>query len=248
MHTWMIEGIGYLASGLIALSLLMVSVIKLRIINLMGSVAFVAYGGLIGSIPLMITNLFIIGVNSMHLYRLRSRGHGAQYQDIDSEHRAQVEDFAHAYLKDIRKFFPRFAVEQIATAEHCGGKVYAAMRHLKVIGFAVVVPASAAEHVLDRSEAELITASESGNDLNQQFCFLIDYILPRYRGLGLVRGLHELVIHHAGSQSTGLLAVADQRCRKHEQFLRHEGFQPLTEQNGVRLYRKSLGSDPGQSS
>jgi hypothetical protein len=46
-----VELIGYLASALIVLSLLMASVLKLRVINLVGAVVFTLYGLLIDSVP-----------------------------------------------------------------------------------------------------------------------------------------------------------------------------------------------------
>ena len=45
------ELIGYLASFLVAISLLMVSIVKLRLINLAGSIVFIIYGFLHRFIP-----------------------------------------------------------------------------------------------------------------------------------------------------------------------------------------------------
>ncbi|AFG37062.1 YgjV family protein [Spirochaeta africana] len=239
MDVWIVEAIGYLASLLIAVSLLMVSILKLRVINLFGSMVFVVYGVLLGSVPLMLTNLFIIGVNTMNLIKLRSGTDGIRYAEIDTDHLTQVEDFARESLSDIHRYFPRFCVEQIAAAESAGGRVFAAIRHLRVVGFAVVFPVAAAEQVLDRAETAAIARSESSGD---EMCFLIDYILPRYRDLGLVRGLHELVIHQAGPDVSSLLATVDSRSRRHAGFLRRNGFIEELQHEEVRLFRKPLGS------
>lgn len=64
------ELIGYLASVLVALSLMMVRVVRLRIINLCGAFGFVVYGWLIGSWPVAGMNAFIVAVNCYHLWRL----------------------------------------------------------------------------------------------------------------------------------------------------------------------------------
>ncbi len=53
------EIIGYTASILVAVSLMMRSVFKLRVINLPGAVAFTAYGLLIGAYPVAAVNFFI---------------------------------------------------------------------------------------------------------------------------------------------------------------------------------------------
>lgn len=60
---YLVEIVGYVASALIVLSLAMTSVVRLRTISLIGSIAFVAYGLLIGSIPIVITNAAIAGLN-----------------------------------------------------------------------------------------------------------------------------------------------------------------------------------------
>ena len=53
---WILEFIGYAASVLIAVSLTMRSVLRLRIINLFGSSCFVAYGILIQAYPVDVMN------------------------------------------------------------------------------------------------------------------------------------------------------------------------------------------------
>lgn len=64
------EIIGYIASVLIAVSLMMSSVIKLRLINLIGAATFAVYGVLIGSIPVALMNGFIVLINIYFLYNM----------------------------------------------------------------------------------------------------------------------------------------------------------------------------------
>ena len=72
--------IGYLASGLVVLSLLMTSVLRLRVIGLFGATVFTAYGLLIGAIPVVVTNGVIIFVHGYHLARLlRARAAAAAW-------------------------------------------------------------------------------------------------------------------------------------------------------------------------
>ena len=65
----MIEAVGYLGSALVVLSLLMTRILRLRVIGLIGSATFLIYGLLIGSVPIMITNLVIIVINGTFLWR-----------------------------------------------------------------------------------------------------------------------------------------------------------------------------------
>jgi hypothetical protein len=57
------EVVGYVASALVVLSLAMTSVVRLRMISLVGSVAFVVYGVLIESVPIVLTNVAIAALN-----------------------------------------------------------------------------------------------------------------------------------------------------------------------------------------
>jgi hypothetical protein len=64
---WVQEGIGYAASLIILVSLLMTNVFRLRVINLIGSLCFSLYGWLIGSWPVCAINLVIAGIDGWYL-------------------------------------------------------------------------------------------------------------------------------------------------------------------------------------
>lgn len=66
-----IEWIGYGASILIAISLMMTNIIKLRIINSIGCVMFIIYGMAVKSYPVVLSNLIIIFINIYNLYKLK---------------------------------------------------------------------------------------------------------------------------------------------------------------------------------
>ena len=65
-----IEIIGYIASVLIAVGMLMNSIIKLRIVCCIGSILFGIYGILIGSIPVIFLNFFIGAINIFYLWKI----------------------------------------------------------------------------------------------------------------------------------------------------------------------------------
>ena len=65
-----IEYVGYLASIIIAISLMMTSIIRLRIINSIGCFLFVVYGIYVGVYPVAIANGVIIIINIYNLYKL----------------------------------------------------------------------------------------------------------------------------------------------------------------------------------
>ncbi|MCJ2133949.1 Crp/Fnr family transcriptional regulator, partial [Methylobacterium sp. J-026] len=65
-----IEGIGYLGTALVILSTAMTTMIPLRIIGLSASFALVTYGTLIGSMPVVLTELFEIPFNIYRLWQM----------------------------------------------------------------------------------------------------------------------------------------------------------------------------------
>jgi hypothetical protein len=62
------DWIGYLASLILMISFLMKNIITLRTINSIGAILFIFYGIMLAtSWPIIITNLFILGVNLVYL-------------------------------------------------------------------------------------------------------------------------------------------------------------------------------------
>lgn len=101
------EVVGYAASALVVASLAMTSVVRLRTISLLGSVTFVVYGALIGSIPIMVTNAAIAALNVWFLSRELGgkRDLGAVVVPNDSPF---LHDFLGHHLAEIRQFQPGF--------------------------------------------------------------------------------------------------------------------------------------------
>lgn len=105
-----LELLGYLASVLVAISLMMSSVLKLRLINLVGAAAFFVYGVLIGAYPIAAVNAVIIVVNLYFLYRIYTSKEYFKLLEVDS-HSAYLRTFLNFYKADIERFIPdyRFA-------------------------------------------------------------------------------------------------------------------------------------------
>jgi hypothetical protein len=87
----------------------MTSVVRLRSISLAGSVTFVVYGVLIGSIPIVITNGAIAAINMWFLWSELTvrRDLGARVVAPDNPFLA---DFITFHLQDIHHFQPEFAM------------------------------------------------------------------------------------------------------------------------------------------
>lgn len=104
----MMELVGYLASALVVASLAMTSVVRLRAISLVGSVVFVVYGVLIGSVPIIITNAAIAALNvwflRAELTGKRSLGRRCRSRSVTPF----LTDFVEYHLHDIHRFQPEF--------------------------------------------------------------------------------------------------------------------------------------------
>lgn len=110
MTTQMIvEGIGYLGSVLVVVAMLMTSVKKLRIINMVGSAIFAVYALIIRSYPTALMNFFLVGINIYNLFKL-SRA-VRNYRIIECyKDESIVQDLLRSFEKDIHRFFPSFVV------------------------------------------------------------------------------------------------------------------------------------------
>ncbi|MFO8065284.1 MAG: hypothetical protein ACQETQ_07795 [Spirochaetota bacterium] len=236
-----VEIIGYVASVLVAGSLMMVSVVKLRLINLGGAVTFVVYGLLITSYPLVLTNSFIAVVNIYHLSRFfRADLNGFSYVPIDATKRHQLEEFLDHYREDLLRFSPPFALEFLDTAFAGHGHVYLALRNLRTEGFAYYVWVTAVEKWPDEEVAELFSHVEQELYPEQTVYVPADYVTSTYRDLGLVHKLHDQLIHDITPRAKFLVSVAEKSCRKTNRFLSQSGYSRATESIHYNLYVKTL--------
>ena len=101
------EIVGYAASVLVAISLMMSNIIQLRIVNMIGAATFSVYGILIGSIPVAGMNGFIVLINIYYLTQIYSDVEYFQILKVskDSEY---LETFLNFYQDQIVVFQPDF--------------------------------------------------------------------------------------------------------------------------------------------
>lgn len=68
-----IELFGYLGSFLVVVSMLMSSITRLRIINMIGSVISATYALVIGAFPMVLMNMSLIMINAYNLIKLKKQ-------------------------------------------------------------------------------------------------------------------------------------------------------------------------------
>ncbi len=106
----LIEIIGYSASVLIAVSLMMSSIVKLRIINFFGALIFSTYGFIIGAYPVGILNGFITLVNIYYLSEIFFKKENEYFRVLEVKTNSEyLNYFLQYYEQDIKKFIPSFS-------------------------------------------------------------------------------------------------------------------------------------------
>jgi hypothetical protein len=107
MNTQILLWFGYVASGIIALSMTMNSIVKFRWINLVGASGFATYGFLIGAFPVMILNGLIVAVDVYYLLKIYTKNY--QFDTLEIRHdNKYLLKFLSYHNDEIQKFFPGF--------------------------------------------------------------------------------------------------------------------------------------------
>jgi hypothetical protein len=81
----MIEMLGFAGSALIVVSLTMKSIARLRLIGIVGALAFVGYGVLLGAWPVVATNSVTFSIHAVHLRRLAADRAATTKSESESE-------------------------------------------------------------------------------------------------------------------------------------------------------------------
>lgn len=218
MNSW-IEWFGTLASVVVALSLTMRNIKRLRILNLVGSLAFALYGFRIGAWPVFGLNVFIVVVNSWYLYRMAAdakKEETFEVLTVDPVKDEYARRFLSSYSADIGRYFPSFdpAPEKLAGAEACF-----ILRETLPISLVIFrrLP-------------------------NGEVALLLDYAIPAYRDIKNARFFFEKAAGRIAAESAVFTAVAEERV--HEGYLRKMGFQVVGHSGRETHFRKRVGVEP----
>lgn len=106
-----IEAVGYLGSALVLVSFLMSSVVKLRVVNTIGSVIFAVYALIIRSYPTAVMNFCLVCINLHFLWKLRRQDPSYRLLALQPRE-GYVQDFLRQNAADIAAFFPDRKPEQ----------------------------------------------------------------------------------------------------------------------------------------
>jgi hypothetical protein len=108
MDQQILQWVGYVASGIIAMSMTVNSIVKFRWINLIGAFSFAIYGLLINAYPVMLLNGFITFVDIYFLVKIYTKTNLFDILEIseDSKYLLKFLDF---HNNEIHNFFPGFS-------------------------------------------------------------------------------------------------------------------------------------------
>lgn len=190
------EIIGYVASVLIAVSLMMSNIIRLRVINLIGAGTFSLYGVLIESIPVAAMNGFIVLINIYFLFQMF--GNKEFFKTLEVKPTSNyLRYFLEYYEQEIKKFQPEFE-DKINS---------------KTVGFLVL---------RDLVPAGLLLGELDKNGIYQ---IRLDFVIPNYRDFKIGRYLFDEqknYFREVGVRRFEAIAGSEE----HQKYLRKMGFEP----------------------
>jgi hypothetical protein len=99
--------IGYIGSGIIAISMMMNSIVKFRWINLLGAGTFATYGFLINAMPVIALNGFIVSVDIYFLFRIYTKSQLFDTLEVRGDNKYLLK-FLNYHNEEIQKYFPGF--------------------------------------------------------------------------------------------------------------------------------------------
>jgi len=102
-----LEWLGYAASIIVFVSLLMASIVKLRWYNMFGAILFTIYGILIEAYPVAFLNFLIVCTNIYYLVKINQRKEDFKLIEIKGNDEI-LNYYLESYENDIKKFFPDF--------------------------------------------------------------------------------------------------------------------------------------------
>ena len=191
--TWF-EVVGYAGSALVAASLTMSSIWRLRWINLFGAATLALYGALIGALPIVLLNGFIASVDVYFLFNLARRRDSFSFLEVTTDS-PYLREFLRFYRDDIARLFPGFDLDRCTQPQ-----VRLILRNMLPVGVLVCEPSAGGV---------------------ARVC--LDYVVPGYRDLKNARfafaaareGMRDAGLHTwaATSEAAG-----------HRRYLRRMGF------------------------
>lgn len=215
-----LQVLGYVASVLVAASLMMKSLLRLRLINLVGAGLMATYGLLIHAWPVAVLNGTIVLVD---LYYLNQMWRQRDYFKLlavahDSEY---LRGFVEFHRDEIASFIPGYTYQPVESHHHL-----LVLRNMVPAGLVILEP----ESPKDPKDA----AAPGGSGARVK----LDFVIPGYRDFGVGKFLFEE--NAAWFRERGIARlVSDPGAPRHAGYLERMGFRREGD-----VYIRELGRGP----
>ena len=198
------EIIGYTGTVLIAVSLMMNSIGKLRKVNLAGASTFAVYGLLVGAYPVFVLNTFISLVDIFYLIRMKlEKDYFELFRILRSTNPFLVR-FVEFYKEDIDRFFPSFQLDP----KRKDYIIIFILRNMMPVGLFIARPFE---------------------ENNLHIC--LDYVIPRYRDLKSAHYFFQRS-HTIFDELNCKYFYVHSEVKQHIKYLKKVGFSAATEKGG----------------
>jgi len=187
--------VGYLASVLLAISLLVNNDLKFRWLNMFGCLAFIVYGILINAFPIILTNATLLLINLFYLIKTYNTREDFDLMEFQPGEKI-IKKFLQFHEKDILHFFPEFRL--------AGGD-----NDLRFIVLRDMVIAN-------------IFIAEVSND--GKAYVKINYTVPKYRDYKVGTYIFDKEKSYLLEKGIKQVAYTKVHNKNHAAFLRHMGF------------------------
>ncbi|MEO7312990.1 MAG: hypothetical protein ABIX01_21570 [Chitinophagaceae bacterium] len=192
----MVVLIGYLASGILAVSLMMSNALRFRWLNISGNICFIVYGVFIQAFPIIVANSILFSINIYQLVRLltfKETFHHVPFTTGD----AFVEKFLSFYKNDLEAYFPGFRFQT-----NDGRVCFVVLRDLVIANIFVA------------------RLAENGRATVE-----VNYTVPNYRDFKVGRFIFDKEKEYLLSQGVRQIVYDQVAHKNHEHFIKVMGFE-----------------------
>ena len=202
--------VGYVASLLLALSLLVNNDLKFRWLNTLGCLSFIVYGVLINALPIIITNSLLLLINLFYLVKLYRTDEDFDLIEFKGNEKL-VHKFLSFYKKDINAYFPAYH-----HAEKENALSFVVLRDLVIANIFVATLTNEGKAIVD-----------------------INYTVEKYRDYKVGKFIFDKEKKFLISKGVKQIVYENVPNKKHQKFLKVMGFKQEIF-NGFNAFVKNL--------
>jgi hypothetical protein len=202
--------LGYLASVLLAISLIVNNDLKFRWLNTFGCLSFITYGILINAFPIILTNGILLFINLFYLVKIYRTEEDFDFLEFKTGDKL-IEKFLSFHKADITAYFPAFNLYEEGSD----------------ISFAVL---------RDMVIANIFVATLTDDGIAE---VRINYTVPKYRDYKVGKFIFEKEKKYLVSKGVKQVVYSEVYNKQHESFLKTMGF-TKSGINGKELLVKSV--------